>query len=267
LSRVFVFPRGSFDVGMASGPFQIADRTPGLELVYTRNQQWAGPVPLLDELVVRFVQSIDIMLALLEQGRLDAASPPSSVNLQQRMRERGIRGAAALGSERVYLDLEGAALSGSQLDFVISAIDRAEIEEGFIRGDGSLDGNVRTSAGDSPGVGLDLAAPVGDELLILTQRVIQAQLKDAGLSVDLVTTDPRTFYSEWARSDPFDLALRRATGPPSVPGPGAFAQSEALRLFRVETMLAWRAGVHGLAVNPSGEGPLWNAEKWWAEPR
>jgi hypothetical protein len=37
-------------------------------------------------------------------------------------------------------------------------------------------------------------------------------------------------------------------------------------LASVATFMAWREKVHGIAVNPSPEGPLWNARDWWIEP-
>jgi hypothetical protein len=89
------------------------------------------------------------------------------------------------------------------------------------------------------------------------------QLETAGFVVDVVTIDSRIFYGEWDNTDPVEIALRRRFG-----GPGLPERNEELRiltalpLFQVESFLAWRPHVLGLAVNPTLHGPLRNAHEW-----
>ena len=130
--------------------------------------------------------------------------------------------------------------------------------EGFVRDDGRLEGSAARGPATAPTRVLELAAPGGDELLVLTQRVIQDQLEDVGLQVDLVTGDPRDLYSTWAQEDPFDMVLRRSMRP------GRAAET-AIPLYRVATMVAFRPGIGGLAPNPTIDGPLWNIQSWYAE--
>ncbi|HYI44588.1 MAG TPA: ABC transporter substrate-binding protein [Actinomycetota bacterium] len=254
-----VLPGGRADLEMASGPLRIRSRRAGLQVVYERNPEWAGKRTRTKNIVVQFVQSPDVMFDLLENRRLDGAAPPSLVNLEERVTALGLESAAALGTERVFIDLEGSDLTTAERTFIANTIDRPAMQEGFVRDTGELDGSLPEGSRSKPLTELVLAAPGGDELLVLIQRVAQERLKAVGVPVDLVVTDPRTFYSEWAVDDPFDLAVRRTFG--EIDG------ARAIRLFRVETAIAYRPGTEGLAVNPSLDGPLWNVEEWYVKPQ
>jgi hypothetical protein len=254
-----VLPGGRADLEMASGPFRVASRRAGLRVVFERNPEWDGKPSRTKNIEVQFIQSPDVMFDLLESQRLDAAAPPSLVNLEERVDASGLEIAIALGTERVYIDLEGSDLTTEERSFIAHAIDRPAMQEGFVRDDGELDGRLPDGARSKPLSELVLAAPSGDELLVLIQRVAQERLKAAGVPVDLVVTDPRTFYSEWAVDDPFDLAVRRTFG--EIDG------ADAIRLFRVESAIASRPGTEGLSVNPTIDGPLWNVEEWYVRPQ
>jgi ABC-type transport system substrate-binding protein len=260
-----------------SGAFVLGGRVPGLQLTYRPNLA-SGASPYLDRLTVQFTESVGILLGLLEQRDLDAAWIPSTVNLQQRLDEMGIAHEDALGWEQLYLDLEGSPLDEEERRALARSLDRRSFETGFIRDDGRIANTlspepgpggaagpystVFRGEGDGEGVRLQLAAPSGDELLDLLQRLAQVHLDLAGFEVELVNVDAQRFYGEWARDDPVDAALRRAAGAPgSTPSPND--DLVALPLFHVENVLAWREGVVGLEVNPTFEGPLWNAETWF----
>jgi hypothetical protein len=48
--------------------------------------------------------------------------------------------------------------------------------------------------------------------------------------------------------------------------PGAVKRDRrTLEIARIETIVAWREGVNGIIVNPTLDGPLWNASQWWIE--
>jgi hypothetical protein len=213
--------------------------------------------------VVQFIQTLDDMLRLLDDGRLDAAAVPSAVNIESRLDTLGVKSSSALGEERVYLDLEGSDLTIPERRFIARELDRQSLEEGFVRDAGQLEGELPAGPVQKPDEGLELAAPAGDELLILIQRVVQARLKEAGVAVDLVVTDPRTFYSQWAIEDPFDLAVRRTF---AVPKGASGAVIDAIPLFRVDSVIGFGSGVSGVVANPTGDGPLWNAERFAAAP-
>jgi ABC-type transport system substrate-binding protein len=83
-SAAFVLPRGR-PRRVFGGPFALMKHVQGLEATFTPNAQWAGEAPYLGRVTVQFVSSLEQLIQLLEQGRLDAALLPSSVNLDERM--------------------------------------------------------------------------------------------------------------------------------------------------------------------------------------
>lgn len=276
LARIsFVMPAS--DKRVFSGPFVAARRTEGLQIVLEPNPA-SEEAPYLDRLIVQFTEGSDLLLALLDEGRLDAAWLPSSVNLSQRLDELGLAHAEALGWERIVLDLSGADLTSQQRRAVAGALDRSSIEGGFVRDGGRVADTLTPSPGrggaggpyeaifrargKGAGVGLQLSAPSGDELLELIQRLAQVQLDGKGFDIELVNVDARRFYGEWAAEDPIDASLRRLAGAPGARPPASVASLRQLPLFHVETTMAWGAGLAGVVVNPTIDGPLANAHEW-----
>ncbi|HEX2239548.1 MAG TPA: ABC transporter substrate-binding protein, partial [Actinomycetota bacterium] len=272
----FVLPGGRPRPAIAGGPFRIAEITRGLRYVYEPNPRWDGPAVLPQRVVVTVVERLEILLALLERGSLDGAWPPVGVNLRQRLTEMGLESESALGWELVYLDLSGSPLSADQRFGLYGLIDRARLDSGLVRDGGRIAhqlkigpqriniGQGRGPAGSVPvGATLQLAVPVGDELLEFVQRVLQRDFAKAGVRLEMVTIDTATFYGAWRRDDPIDLALRRHLGAPGLRPEERVP--DALPLWHMKSLLAWRSGVHGLRVNPTVEGPLWNASEWWID--
>lgn len=277
LARIsFVLPRSGRRV--FSGPFVIGGRTEGLQVVFEPNERSDTP-PYLDRVVVQYTEGLDMLLALLEEGRVDAAWMPSSVNLDQRLDELGLSHQEALGWERVVLDLSGSELTRPQRRDLAAALGRRAMQEGFVRtggriadtlapepGRGGAEGPFATffrGRGKGRGLSLQLSAPSGDELLELIQRLAQVQLGSDGFDVELVNVDARRFYGEWARDDPVDAALRRAGGAPGAPPAAAARSLEQLPLFHTESVMAWGPDVAGIVVNPTIDGPLAHAHEWF----
>jgi hypothetical protein len=274
----FVLPRGKVDRSVAGGPLRIESMTRGLEVVYRPNQRWWGSVGVR-RVVVRYTRGVEMLLALLDRQRLDVASIPSSVNLDERLDELGLEHAAALGWDSIYLDVGGAGLSGSEEASLFASIDRMLIEEGLVRDDGGITNSL--DPGSGPGSGsrrilpsgqagalpsgtLQLAVPLGDELLEMMQRIVQSQLESAALEVELVDIEPSDFYGDWMIEDPIDLALRRASG---APGERDHPPTwESLPLFHVERAAAWLPGIDGIEPNPTFDGLLWNVDEWRVTP-
>ncbi|MFN2488344.1 MAG: ABC transporter substrate-binding protein [Actinomycetota bacterium] len=268
-SAAFILPRGRAGL-VSGGPFQVTSRREGLEVVYRPDPEWSGSPPHLGVLKVRFVQSFRQLLALLDEGRLDAAALPSMVNLGEIVgRDLELRG--VLGWETVYLDLEGSSLGRADRAAVIGALDREAIAEAFVRGDGRVT-DALPSAVSAPARGaseggsverVQISTAAGDELLQLIQRAVFRQLEAAGLESDLVGIEPEVFYGRWGSTSPTHVELRRSTGgPPYLPSPPARA---AFPLFRVRSFIASSPRLHGARPNPTFEGPLWNVERWWLE--
>jgi hypothetical protein len=271
-----VMPQGK-PAPVAGGPFGLRGKRRGLELVYARNPAYWGDQPLLDRITVRFVQGLDLLLELLERKRLDAALVPSSVNIEDRLDAIGVAHQEVLGWESVRLDLARGS-DRTTARAVWGSMARGRIEAGFVRDLGRVSDTLRPSPGPlgadgafsglrptrvPPGASLSLAAPVGDELLELVQRALLEQLSRAGFDVDLLGVDPLVLL----RGDRWTTVVRVAGAPGAGDPPGVARRPSALPLFHVATVLAWHEGVHGLEVNPTFDGPLWNAEEWWIQTR
>jgi ABC-type transport system substrate-binding protein len=262
---------------LSAGPFRVQSYQPGLRIAFVRNSRWWARAAL-QHLNVEFVQSLQVLLLLLGRGTIDAAAPPSSVNLDDRLHALGVHHSDALGWESVQLRFRGTALDQVQRRTITAAVDRAMLTTGFVRSEG----RSSTSLHPQPGAGgaggpwahhfpngpridrsITLSVPSGDELLELTQRVLQSELSRAASDVELVGIDPQTFYGPWRQHDPTDVALLRVPGAPGLGGgTGAYDNLTAVPLFQTETVLAWRDGVEGLRADPTFDGPLWNAETW-----
>ncbi|MCA1695000.1 MAG: hypothetical protein LC749_09820, partial [Actinobacteria bacterium] len=73
-----------------------------------------------------------------------------------------------------------------------------------------------------------------------------------------------TVYGTWGTHAPADVLLLRRFSSPR--GSSENATRFDYALASVDTFMVWREEVHGITVNPSLEGPLWNARDWWLEP-
>lgn len=263
-----------------SGPFEATNYERGLKLVLEPTPSSAA---YLDRISIFFVESVEIAIELLETGRLDAALLPSSVNLDERLEERGLAHDEELGYEAVHLRFNPELLSRPQFIAIAHRIDNRALLAGFVRDDGrhlnrlfptpeAWDGgwaHVAVPGGNPPDV-FKLAVPTGDELLTLMQRAIQLQLAQRNIEVELISIPASTLYGSWLHAGPAEVALARNLGGPGIHDPrrfeAAFSRAFVKPVAHVETVLAWRAGVHGLDVQPSLLGPLWNAEEWWKDP-
>lgn len=277
LARIsFVLPRSGRR--LFSGPFVVADRTEGLQVVLEPNPT-SDVVSYLDRLIVQYTEGVDLLLALLERERLDAAWLPSSVNLAQRLDELGISHDESLGWERIVLDLAGSDLTMSQRRALAQTLDRRAIEKGFVRDGGRVADTLAPQpgpggaggpfeplfrgSGKGGGVSLQLSAPSGDELLELIQRLAQVQLDSNGWDVELFNVDARRFYGEWEVEDPVDAALRRVADAPGSDSGSGLQSLATLPLFQVQTVMAWGPGLSGVQVNPTLESPLAHAHEWF----
>lgn len=255
-TRAYILPGGEAkNLKLSAGPFVVRSRVPGLEVVYGPNPAWTGKPPSLDRVRIQSIQSVETMLALLERGRLDAAAVPSTVNIDERLEERDLTPIVGEGGETIVLDLAGSAPTQASRAAIVRAIDRRALAEGLIRDDGRVL-TSRVPKASAAHLAIQVAAPAGDELLLLMQRVIQRHLQSESIDAELVVIEPETFYGAWERDDPVDVALRRR---------GVVTGSEGLDsvpLFEVNTFIALRTDVLGLMPYASLEGPLWNVEAW-----
>ena len=275
----FIMPEGRYG-SVVGGPFQIESRTPGLEVVFEPNSSWVEGTVGIERLSVQFIENTGTMTYLLKKGRLDGAAMPSAVNLGFRLDEAGLEHDSALGWESVRLEFAAGDLGQQDRKALAAAIERDVLQDGFVRDDGRISNTLAPQPGDGgadgewekpktslerlAGRSFGIAAPVGDELLNSFQQVVQLQLDGHDAHADMIDIDVRTFYGRWSTRGPADAFLVRSLGAPGLPEPPIEGALEAMPMFQVATYLAWNEGVDGPVVNPSIEGPLWNAATWTA---
>jgi hypothetical protein len=248
----FVLPAGRA-APRYSGPFALARRRPGLKLVLEPNGAWDGDQPLLDRIEVQFVTSLRTLIELLATRRLEVAWLPSSVNLGQRLDERGIPYSSVLGTESVYLDPSAADMSAGQRAWVADRIDLEHLHEGLIREDGRIAAAPEHRVGPrKPPDTIRITIPAGDELLALLAQNLQIQLGPRNPVVEIAVADPSVVYGG-GEGDPGGLKLIRGFG---VPPAGS------IPMFKVATYIAFDSDVVGIEVNATFEGPVWNAQAW-----
>ena len=249
--------------GPYGGPFVVRETKPGLKVVLGRNPRYHGDPSALDRVDVVATAGLEIAIGLLERGDLDAAALPMSVNLDERLDALGIPFSRTESAEEIYLDLSE--LDPARRLAVARAIRPAPIFGGLIRDDGEPFPLVVPEGGGSVG-DVRLAAPSGDELLELIQRILQRQLQNAENTAELVTVEAGTFYGPWALDAPVDIAVRRAV---ALPGrqtwDRAGASFEALPLFSVDAVIA-RGPRAGGVSGPAADGPLWDVQSWFVQP-
>lgn len=279
-TAAFVLPRGEAKLpGVSGGPFSVRSYRPGLDIVYVRDPKWFGRNPArLRQVTVEFVASSEQLLQLVMQNRLDAAAPPSGIDLGRAFAPAA-RVKGALGWELIYLDLNRSRLSAGQRRAVIAAVQRRKLGEGLVGDEGRVATTLTPGPRGGPGPGaarasrapleppprpLQVSLPSGDELLELIGRALYAELRHRGIEADVVSIDPATFYGAWKLSSPTDVSLRRWVGAPRRAPPGVAGKLSAYPLFRVPSFVAWRASeVSDLRPNPTLDGPLWNMQEWW----
>lgn len=280
-SGAYVLPRGHLVRGrLSGGPFRFARYDQGRRLVYERNDEWAGTPSFLDGISVSFVQSTELLIRLLDEGKLDAAAPPSSVNLDERLDELGLAHQEKRGWEALSLSFDPRDVTRNQWIATVREIDVQALLATFIRDDGRYSNTLYPGPRGSDGFWahvarpnygpplsqLTLAAPEGDELLASLQRAIQLDLERDGITVEVVTAPWSTHYGRWRDESPASAALLRTAGSPGRSGPPDDSSSFTFPLAHVDTIVTWREEVHGMAVNPSLDGALWNAAEWWKGP-
>lgn len=268
-----ILPRGKAGDAFG-GPYVISERDPGRVVSLRPNEEWSGPAPSVQQLDVFSIDTTGTMLSLLERGRLDAAWFPSTVNLGERLDATDLEHDSVLGWSSIHLAF-GDDVAPETAEAVSGAIDRAALGEAFIRdlgrvtdtlqprpGPGGAEGPFRAGAGTGAGsLDLVLAAPHGDELLGFLQDAIQLQLADAGFDVGLIGLPLADIYARGFEG----ASLLRSEGAPGTRDP-ASAYDRRTPLFHAASWLAWGPQAQGLEVNPTSEGPLWNAHEWFLTP-
>ena len=253
LASFLVLPEGR--VGAAfGGPYELERYEKGYEVVLRRNSRFFGEPAITPRIHVRFVQDLEIMLQLLERGRLDIAAPPSTVNLDERLDELGIDSEQRVGWERIWLD--HATAPPEAIDALLGEVRWGLLEESFVRDDGRLLLSA-PAAPPPPAQSFRLIGGEGDELVALLMRAAWFRLRDTGHTVELLRADPSVVYGEWQTRGPDGVFIERRAGVPGLQARPTLASG--VPVFQVASVVAWNDGVEGVEVHPSIEGPLWDA--------
>lgn len=263
-TAAYILPGGRWDPQKTAGILEIADYTPNLELTLVPAP---GSAVAFRKVRLQFFDDLIRLIDSLKSGDVDVASLPSTVNLSSRLEEADLKFSSVIGWEWVGVRAVEPGAAGT----VAGVLDLGALQEGFIRGDGSITAKRWPSpdgaAGPkdpfsySGGAPLTLAIPVGDELLALMQRAVQLQAESGGVEMQLAQIEAARLYGSWQRQAPVEALLMRSLGAPylSTEPPSA---GPKVPMFRVATCLAWGEGIEGVQVNPTVEGPLWNVEDW-----
>jgi hypothetical protein len=248
----WVLPKGRA-TGNGGGPFRVTQHTPGFETVLERRPESSGSS--ITKVRVRVAPDTPAALRLIDEGRADAGWIPSTVNLEERVVRAGLVYAGVIGWESIALDFRRSSLAPPGRAWVAQGAGRGRLGGGLVRDEGEIARDpVPPGAVRPPAV--FLAAPAGDELLVLLLRAVQRRLAARGAGAEAVTVPA---------GDPFPPGAVRIVRLLGAPGAPAASFPATWPLFRVESTLVWRPGLSGLQPNPTLDGPLWNLEEWRLE--
>jgi hypothetical protein len=97
----------------------------------------------------------------------------------------------------------------------------------------------------------------------LIQRMMQARLAKRGVDLELAVVEPHALYGG-GEDIPGGVVIKRMAGVPGARNGSASVRTIGqFPLFQVETVIARDPRLRNVEVNPTIEGPLWNAEQWW----
>jgi ABC-type transport system substrate-binding protein len=310
---------GGWDLGppVAGGPFTLGEMVRGRSVTLERNPRFFGPSPLAQRIEVAFVPDPTTAIQLLREGLVDVVAPMLGVSWGRRLADvPGAEAGGSLGHHLVHLVMNGVRLPGvGDRRSVADAVDRGRFVDAVLRSQGvpaegvvapEVPGSVpawaRYGRGRPEPGGIDgelSMVYVRGELLDLTARYLQAELRQVGVDLELVPLESDVFWGMFLPEGRFDLAIVEARGGPiadlgswaAVSSAGvdrtlrrlvdeaaegdrtALASAQrrlaalalVLPLYQPRAAMGWLEGVTGIQPNPSVDGPLWNAWAWGQE--
>jgi hypothetical protein len=177
------------------GPFVVAERTPGLEVVLRRNEAWSGSKgPFLDEVRLVLVPDATTARQLLAKGELDVLMPPAATRRTAQL--EAIEGVTVAAVERggwwVGLFLAPAKLSEEVRRAVFETVDRQRFVAVLLRDEATIlngllgpeDATWRDvlvgHATAIRGQTVDLAGQVEEPMTSLLERAMQLRARPVG---------------------------------------------------------------------------------------
>jgi peptide/nickel transport system substrate-binding protein len=244
VSKKFVTNGGNLNIdAMGTGAFKLVKWDPGRTLTLTANKDfWIPGLPRLDGIEVRTVADDSTVLAGLRAKTYDWA-----VVTDARVAFRSAAGSSTLALSRapslgfytLQLNSSRKVLNDVRVRQAIAcAIDRQEVLDVGSFGEGEVTGpatqpyyranlgdlfcykkdwgqarQLLTDAGKATGLKIKILVPADDPILAADAQDIQAQLRKAGIEVDLETPELGVFVDRWQKGD-FDAAVVLFGGAP-----------------------------------------------------
>jgi ABC-type transport system substrate-binding protein len=231
-------PEGPGDWGegppVSGGPFDVGEIVQGRSVTLERNALFFGPSPLTARIEVAFVPDPTTAIQLLREGLVDVVAPMLGVSWHRRLAELPeAEAAGTFGMHFVHLVTNTVRLpSAEDRRAVADAIDRRRFVEVVLRdrralAEGVVAPEVPGAVGAWDRYGRGPPEPAGiegelsmvyvrGELLELTARYVQAELRRVGIDLELVPLESDVFWRTFFPEGRFDLALVEARGGPDA---------------------------------------------------
>lgn len=212
--------------GVWGGPFVVAERTAGLEVVLRRNERWyGGNGPFLDEVRLVLVPDDVIARQLLDRGDLDVVMPPAAtVRTRQLESLKGVTvDVASPSGWWVGLVLRADRIPRDRRQALVATVDRAAfvgtllqqeatVLHGFGPGDRTW-ADVKVGApvgGADPaavkGAPIELTGQIEEPMTPLLQRSMQKRARGLGATVELRNAEADR-VERWLAEGAFQAAI------------------------------------------------------------
>jgi peptide/nickel transport system substrate-binding protein len=223
---------GGWDRGppVAGGPFTLERSVAGRSVTLRENTRFFGPAPLAERIEVTFVPDPTTAVQLLREGLVDVVAPMLGVSWGRRLAALpGVETSSAFGPDVLNLVIEAGRIPVlEERRRIADAVDRARFVEAVVRDEGRVADSVLapgqtgsrpawevygrggpSGRGPPPPVtGRELSlAYVRSELLDITGRFVQAELRAVGFDVELVPLESDVFHGIFVPDRRYDLAL------------------------------------------------------------
>lgn len=203
------------------GPFEVAEYSPGAELVLKRRDGWISGRPFVDELRLVVVPDPDVARRLLEAGRVDVIEPAASTTRLSQLRgSEGVKVSSADGRAWSTLITLNQRVDAGVRAAMAKSVDRRRFVDVLLGPEASRIDGWPASSGKGPwsadlglgdvtgakGADLTLVGAVEEPLAGLLLRSSQRQLRSAGAQVDIKQAEMAEVEA-WVDAGAFDAGV------------------------------------------------------------
>ncbi len=222
------------DEVVGSGPFVFEEWNRGQSLTITKNEDYWGEEPGLDQVTFRFIPDSQTLINSLEAGEVDFIEPQLDIGLIDRLE----------GFGGVQVDL-GAGTQWEHIAFNLEEVDDLRLRQAVAYGinrqqilDEILEGQadplhsvimpqqevfytpaweqysydpdqaqqlVEELEADGVDTSITFSTTAGQQLRETLQEIVQAQLGEIGIDVSIENTAAQTFFGEWTPQGNFEM--------------------------------------------------------------